>query len=63
MCDSESLLEFAHIAHFDCRLVCGRNVPVLANQILHHLSAGIITVAMMSLHLTALKALIASKMI
>ena len=53
MCGLESLLEFAHITYSDCRLVCGRNVPVLANQILHHPSASIIAVAMLSLHLAA----------
>lgn len=53
VCDLESLLEFAHITYSDCRLVCGRNVSVLTNQILHHPSASIITVAVLSLHLTA----------
>jgi len=48
-----SLLELAHITSYDCWLVCASNVSVLANQILHHPSAGIITVAELSLHLTA----------
>lgn len=51
------------ICSSDCWLVCDSNVSVLANQILHQPSAGIITVAVLSLHLTAWKALIASKMI